>query len=460
MSTILTLILLLTSTAEGPVNRLPQLTVEAIQVDGLEKTSCELVARIIGIRPGALLTPDDPRLEAARLQLLALGIFHHVEFQLKKGRRRGNVILIVRVEERQTLIIRHLFFGASRIIPFWLGLGLQEGNFLGKGMRLSVAAVGTARSDIMEGRPQYAVESSLFAPKWLPIPLHLGARYANGTEFYRTYGEADDGDPENFLSLDYQRGGFWTETFLPLGRLFLHVGLSSELLHTTLPGERIRHFPDGTSRQIHFGLQDGFSALGFLSGRLSWDTRDRENLPSSGTLLELGGRIGSPVFFSSYSYTRGELQIEHYRRLGRHIFSLHFFGGMMMGDPALFDKFYIGDLQDLVAPRALGLNLSVSPSPNFLGTGISEARWGTAAFKLSFRYDYPLFSRSGFIYRGHLFFSAGVMGLAAPAQLRFRETSLRDALPVDLTLDFGLHLDTKMGIFRLSFANALSRMPF
>ncbi|PKN21152.1 MAG: hypothetical protein CVU65_17425 [Deltaproteobacteria bacterium HGW-Deltaproteobacteria-22] len=310
MSTILTLILLLTSTAEGPVNRLPQLTVEAIQVDGLEKTSCELVARIIGIRPGALLTPDDPRLEAARLQLLALGIFHHVEFQLKKGRRRGNVILIVRVEERQTLIIRHLFFGASRIIPFWLGLGLQEGNFLGKGMRLSVAAVGTARSDIMEGRPQYAVESSLFAPKWLPIPLHLGARYANGTEFYRTYGEADDGDPENFLSLDYQRGGFWTETFLPLGRLFLHVGLSSELLHTTLPGERIRHFPDGTSRQIHFGLQDGFSALGFLSGRLSWDTRDRENLPSSGTLLELGGRIGSPVFFSSYSYTRGELQID------------------------------------------------------------------------------------------------------------------------------------------------------
>jgi len=460
MPTFLTLILLLTTPGESPTNRLPVLTVEAIQVDGLEKTNCALVARVIGIRPGMTLTPDDPRLETARLRLLALGLFHRVDFHLKKGRQRGKVLLVVQVEERQTLIIRHLFFGASRIIPFWAGLGLQEGNFLGEGMRLSVAAVGTARAEIMEGRPQYAVESSLFAPKWFSFPLHLGARYANGTEFYRTYGEADDGNPENFLSLEYQRGGFWTETFFPAGSFFMHLGLSSELLHTTLPGERIRHFPDGTSRQIHFGLEDGFSFLGFLSGRLSWDTRNREILPSSGTLLEVGGRIGSPVFFSSYSYTRGELMFEHYRRLGAHIFSVHLFGGMMMGDPALFDKYYIGDLQDLVAPRALGLNLSVSPSPNFLDTGISEARWGTAAFKLAFRYDYPLFSRSGFIYRGHLFFSAGVMGLASPAQLRFRETTLRDALPVDLTLDFGLHLDTQMGTFRLSFANALSRMPF
>ncbi len=460
MSLLLTLILLLTTPGESPANRLPQLTIEAIQVDGLEKTDCSLIARIMGIRPGTRLSPDDPRLQTARLRLLSLGVFHRVEFHLKKGRQRGKVILVVRVEERQTLIIRHLFFGASRIIPFWLGLGMQEGNFLGEGMRMSVAAVGTARADIMDGRPQYAVESSLFAPKWFSFPLHLGLRYANGTEFYRTYGEADDGNPENFLSLGYQRGGFWTETFFPTGPFFLHLGLSSELLHTTLPGERIRHFPDGTSRQIHFGLEDGFSSLGFLSGRLSWDTRDRENLPSTGTLVEIGGRIGSPIFFSSYSYTRGEVQFEHYRRLGRHIFSMQFFGGLMMGNPALFDKFYIGDLQDLVAPRALGLNLSVSPSPNFLHTGISETRWGTAAFKLAFRYDYPLFSRSGFIYRGHLFFSAGVMGLASPAQLRFRETSIRDALPIDITLDFGLTLDTKMGIFRLSFANALSRMPF
>jgi outer membrane protein insertion porin family len=436
------------------------LTLEAIQVDGLEKTNCSLVTRVLGLRPGERITPDDSRLELARLRLLALGIFTRVDFQLRKGRSRGKVILVVRLEERHSLIIRHLFFGASRITPFWLGLGMQEGNFLGEGMRLNVSAVGTARADIMEGRAQYALESSLFAPKWLPFPLHLGARYADGTEFYRTYGEASDGNPENFLSLHYRRGGLWSETFFPMGPLFMHVGISSELLHTLLPGERIRHLPDGTSRRIHFGLEDGFSFLGHLSGRLSWDSRNRDILPSEGTLVEVGGRIGSPVFFSSYSYSRGELQLEHYRRLGRHIFSVHFFGGLMMGNPALFDKYYIGDLQDLVAPRALGLNLSVAPSPDFLGTGIVESRWGNAAFKLAFRYDYPLFSRSGFIYRGHLFFSAGVMGLATPSQLRFRETSLREALPVDLTLDFGLHLDTRMGIFRLSFANALSRMPF
>ncbi len=460
MSLLLAFWMLFSVSENDPQNRGRELTVQAIRVVGLEKTECSLVRDVLPIRPGMKLTPDHPLLEEARIRLLALGIFHEIHFELKKGTRRGSVILVVRVEERQSLIIRHLFFGASRIVPFWLGLGMQDTNFLGRGMRLGLAAVGTAPADIMNGQPQFALESSIFAPKWLDFPLHFGLRYANGTEFYRTYGNPSDGNPGNFLSMPYQRGGFWTETFFPMGKLFLRIGLGTELLHTDLPRERIRHHPDGTSSQIQFGLKDDFSFLGFGSARLSWDSRDREILPTSGTLLEGGVRIGSPILFSSYSYVRGEFQMEHYRKWGKHIFSLHMYGGSIMGNPALFDKFYIGDLQDLVAPRALGLNLSVATSPDFLNAGIAETRWGTAAFRLGFRYDYPLFSRSGFIYRGNLFFSTGLIGLATPSQLRYREGSLRESLPVDLTIDVGLHLDTRMGVFRLSIANAFSRMPF
>ncbi len=437
-----------------------RLVVESVQLEGLVATRCGYVLEQIRIRPGDVLTPDDPKLEMARIRLLATGIFENVDFSFRRGSRRGLVRLVVRLEERNTLQIRHLFFGMSRVIPFWLGLGMQERNLGGEAMRLSVAAVGTAPADIMNGQPQYAMETSLFLPHQWVIPLHAGLRYANGTEFYRTYGDPDDGDPADFLSLGYQRGGIWTETFFPVGPFFFHVGMSSELLHTRLPSERIRHYPDGTSRQIRFNLSDGFSFLGFLSGKLTWDTRNREVLPSRGTLIEVGGRIGSPVTFSSYTYARGEAVLEHYEHWGRHIGSVRLFAGSIMGSPSLFDKFYIGDLQDLVAPRALDLNLSVSPSPNFLNTGISENRWGTAAFKLSFRYDYPLFSRHGFLYRGHFFVSAGILGLANPSQLRYRESAVRDSLPVDLTFDFGLHLDTSMGVFRLSIANALTRMPF
>jgi len=446
--------------ADAGGTRTARLTVESIQLEGLAATRCEYVYDLLRIRPGDILTPDDPRLEAARVRLLAAGIFDAVDFSFQRGRSRGRVRLTVRLEERNTLLIRHLFFGMSRVIPFWFGLGMQESNLGGQAMRLSVAAVGTAPARIMEGIPQYAMETSLFLPRQWKIPLHAGLRYASGTEFYRTYGEPDNGDPSNFLSLAYQRGGFWTESFFPIGPFFFHLGISSELLHTSLPAERIRHYPDGTSHQIRFNLEDGFSFLGFLSGKLTWDTRNREVLPSSGTLIEASGRIGSPVTFSSYTYARGEFVLEHYEHWGRHIGSVRLFAGGIMGSPSLFDKFYIGDLQDLVAPRALDLNLSVAPSPNFLNTGIAENRWGTTAFKLSLHYDYPLFSRSGFLYRGHFFISAGIVGLASPSQLRYREDSLRNSLPLDLTFDFGLHLDTKMGIFRLSIANAFTRMPF
>lgn len=440
--------------------RVVRLTVESVHLEGLVTTRCEYVFALLQIRPGDVFTPDDVRFESARIRLLASGIFESVDFRFRRGRKKGYVQLVVRLQERNTLQIRHLFFGMSRVIPFWFGLGLQERNFDGQAMRLSVSAVGTATANIMEGQPQYAMESSIFLPQKWKIPVHAGVRYASGTEFYRTYGDPDDGNPSNFLSLSYQRGGFWTETFFPIGPFFFHLGLSSELLYTDLPAERIRHYPDGTSRQIRFNLEDGLSFLGFLSGKFTWDTRNRDVLPSSGTLVEVSGRLGSPMTFSSYTYTRGEFVFEHYTRWGRHIGSVRLFAGGIMGSPSLFDKFYIGDLQDLVAPRALDLNLSVAPSPNFLNTGITENRWGTTAFKLSIRYDYPLFSRYGFIYRGHFFVSAGIVGLASPSQLRYRESSLRESLPLDLTFDFGLHVDTSWGIFRFSIANALTRMPF
>jgi hypothetical protein len=44
--------------------------------------------------------------------------------------------------------------------------------------------------------------------------------------------------------------------------------------------------------------------------------------------------------------------------------------------------------------------------------------------------------------------------------LRVRDVSPGQAIPVDLTADLGLRLDTYVGIFTVSVANALGRIPF
>ncbi|MBA2542324.1 MAG: hypothetical protein H0V17_21965, partial [Deltaproteobacteria bacterium] len=44
------------------------------------------------------------------------------------------------------------------------------------------------------------------------------------------------------------------------------------------------------------------------------------------------------------------------------------------------------------------------------------------------------------------------------ADLRARDGSIRDALPIDVYADAGIRIDTDIGIFELTLANALGRV--
>ena len=41
-----------------------------------------------------------------------------------------------------------------------------------------------------------------------------------------------------------------------------------------------------------------------------------------------------------------------------------------------------------------------------------------------------------------------------------RDRALSEAIPIDMTVDAGLRLDTQIGIFRFSIGNLLGRIPF
>jgi hypothetical protein len=71
-----------------------------------------------------------------------------------------------------------------------------------------------------------------------------------------------------------------------------------------------------------------------------------------------------------------------------------------------------------------------------------------------------LFRNRRLVYGGDLFVGAGLWALANADDLRVRDRDALRALPIDLLLDIGLRLDTEVGIFELSLANGLGRVPF
>ena len=62
------------------------------------------------------------------------------------------------------------------------------------------------------------------------------------------------------------------------------------------------------------------------------------------------------------------------------------------------------------------------------------------------------------MYGGDLFFGVGLWGLGEAADLRARDASLGDSIPIDLYADAGLRIDTDLGIFELTISNALGRL--
>ena len=76
-------------------------------------------------------------------------------------------------------------------------------------------------------------------------------------------------------------------------------------------------------------------------------------------------------------------------------------------------------------------------------------------------YAIPIWRRRGFVYGGDAFVAAGLFGHGQRRRRPSRRARSRwHSLPIDLTGDLGLRLDTYVGIFTISIANALSRISF
>jgi outer membrane protein insertion porin family len=437
----------------------PLIVIEAIEVVGNTWTSEKTIRRAVPVKPGQKLRAGDERLRAARFKVLALGYFRDVDLRLRKGSTRGHVILTVRVVERGTVVLNRIFFGNTLITPWWAGLDVAERNFFGTGVGVGGAFVVAGQGDADGADAQKAYQLRIEDSSILGSSLgaHIAGYYADASEPYRVAGATDDGTAANFAAFDYRRAGGRAGVTVNLAALSRLTGLARfESVRADLPDSPTRTLEDGREVPVDLLLEDGDSRVVTLGLLFERDTRPDPILPFAGDHTLVLAEGGAGLLGSSYDFATVLVRHERWWSVrSGHVLSVHLTGGAVVGDAPLFERLHVGDVNRMLSPRTLGLVVSTTPPFDLLGTGSDEITYGELAGLLEGQYAYRLFRSKRGVYGGDLFVGAGLWSLMATRDIGVDEPTF----PVDLLLDIGLRLDTEIGIFELSLANALGRVP-
>jgi hypothetical protein len=438
----------------------PRYVIDDVVVRGNRKTEKSIIvaeAAALGLVQGAAVDASDPRVEAVRYRLLALGYFLDVRLSVTRGATRGGVVLVVEVEERGTIVINELFPSTSAATAFWGGADISETNFLGRGINLGGGFVGSTTPVVPGATAGLGLRlRAVVPPIGGPYGLNLSVTglYNDGSEFYRLTGADDDPDPRNFVATRVKRAG----GIVGIGKDFrsrVHLGLGfrEEAVDARLPA-------GPATLPIDYMIIPGSSRVGSGIATFDVDTRSDPILPRSGMRVAVSLEVASGLFGSSYNYVKTVVEGSLYRPMPRgHALGFHLFVGSIGGDAPYFDRFFVGDLNLLLPRRALGINFSTL-SRNLLDTSIAHHRYDEYAARALVEYAIPIWRRRGFIYGGDAFAAIGLFGMASPGDFIPPGESGFHALPIDLTGDLGIRLDTYIGIFTVSIANALSRISF
>ncbi|HWU90576.1 MAG TPA: BamA/TamA family outer membrane protein [Kofleriaceae bacterium] len=443
----------------------PLLLIERINVVGNTATQEELIRRALPIQPGDVLRASDRRLREARFKVLALGFFRDVTLAMNKGSARGQVIIEVRVVERGTVVLNRLWFGTASLSPFWLGADVGERNLLGLGVGVGGGFVYAAQGTAPGAREQWALELRAADPSVLGTRWGANGSFTlvHGSEAYRVSGEGGDPADAELRAFPYRRIGFRAgATYDATALTRLSASLRAEQIDTELPVAPTRELPDGRVVALDLHLDPGTSHAITASFGFDRDTRPDPILPHGGGHLAFGAELGTALFGGDYQFASLIGRYEHYWPLfgERHAIAIKLAGGVVIGNAPRFDRIHIADVDHMLTPRALGLVLSAAAPLDILGTRSDKPVYGDLGGTASAEYALALFRGKGKkrVYGGDLFFGAGLWGLAENADLRARDASVWNAIPLDLYADAGIRLDTDVGIFELTIANALGRL--
>jgi len=441
----------------------PVIVIEDIEVVGNRSTQADVIVRALPLEIGDALRAGDKRLRDARFKLLALGFFRDVTLGLRKGQERGRVVLTVTVVERGTVVLNRLWFGTSVSSPYWFGVDVAERNLLGTGLSLVGGAIYAGSGDVEGSRDQWAARLRIADPALLGTPYGIRGSigWIHGSEPFRVAGEPADDRARNFEAFSYQRitargGVTWDASAFTTFALEARL----EAIDVDVPTSPTRALEDGRVSAVDLHLRPGSSEVVSVQVSLDRDSRPDPVLPRSGSRFAAQAELGSTLLGGSYDFASVDTRYERWWPIGKAAaLGLRLKGGVVLGDPPRFDLIHVGDVDPLLTSRALGLTLSAASPGDLLDTGTAEASYGEVGGSVGVEYARHLFTRTSLIYGGDWFVGGGLWALSSRDDLALRDASVWRSLPVDLFLDAGLRLDTGLGVFELTIANALGRVP-
>lgn len=448
-------------------------TLERIDVRGNSRTRTRVILRYLKYRPGDVIDVDDPELTLTRYRILGTGFFRDVQFALRKGAHRGQVVLVVDVVERNTIILNDVGMGLSadadnnghsRPLTAYGGVDVAETNLAGTGITLG-AAVALAQE-------QTAIRMRFLDPSFLGSPWMVSGTLLRNQarDFFGTTSQVDwvsyDGEQKrgsSYAVLDYTRFGgtlgFGRDLSISTQLWFYYRLETIEARRPILASEDRGQGPE----PIEFDIRRDRSVLSSIRTSFQLDTRDHPFLPTRGWLVTTWGEFAMAPLGSDYDYQRFDVSASRWWQVRGtpHTLRLQLFAGAETGTVPFFEQYYVGDFTDFRAPRMLGLNFERRPPPDVLGTVVKEQRYGHYAAKLGFEYRIPVYRGVRSVYGIDLFLGAGIWGLINRRDIMKMPPGYHglERLPVDLTGNVGFRMDTSAGGITFAFSNILGFVP-
>lgn len=442
---------------------------EGIEVRGNRSTLARVILRYVPFQAGDVLDVDDRQLELTRFRLLGTGFFSDVQLSLRKGTRRGNVVLVVTVVERNTIVVNDIWLGlstdaepngAARPLTAYGGIDVAETNLAGTGISLGGAVALADRQAAVRAR---YVDPSFFRSAWTAQGQLL---YNQARDFFGTR-EVIVNDPaqpsaQDYAVVSYRRFGGLVGAGHDLGisnQLFF--GYRLEKLDAQLPISAT-HLRGTAVEPIDFEIDRGGSVLSTARVMFSHDTRDEPFLTQRGWHIQWLGDLSLTPLGSDYPYGKIVTTASHWMPLSwGHVLRVETFLGGVFGRAPMFEKFYVGDFSDFRPDRVLDLNFDRRAAPNFFDTTIGEVRYGQYAAKAALEYRIPMYRGHRSIFGVDFFAACGLYGVADGEDLTRPPRGYRGLaqVPIDLTLNAGLRIDTSAGGITVGLANFLGFIP-
>lgn len=465
-----------TSDAAGDNGEVSQVRyqLERIEVRGNARTRPGVILRYLPFHVGKELDPADVEFTLARYRLLGTGFFREVDFSLRKGSKRGSVVLVVDVVERNTVVVNGIWMGLSkdadrngndRQLSAYGGFDIAETNLAGTGISLG-GAVGFGGAG-KNAPGQYAVHVRALHPGFLSTPwmVSLSLLRNHATDFFHT-----DGLPwgpnnvgSEYALLPYQRFGGSVGVGRDLSvstQLWLHYRL--ETISADVPAYA-SHLRGGREESIEFDILKGRSVFSTVRANFQFDTRDHPFLPTRGWYVSTWGELGLLPLGSNYDFQRFDVSASYYwhKRDSLHVWRLQLFAGAMTGNVPFFEQYYVGDFSDFRPSRMLSLNVDARRSPNLLGTAIDEVRYGQYAALVAGEYRLPAYRGHRSIYGIDFFLRAGLFAVAHRRDLTDPAADKHGLrrIPFDFTANAGFRMDTSVGGIIFSVSNVLGFLP-